>query len=215
MSQEIKVLLGVGTATIVILLGAVFVLSSNSSSTSDSTTKANPKMLIKENSHQTASSSAKVTIVEFGDYQCPACKAAYPIMKEILASYGNKINFIFRHLAFLGPESTWAAQAAECANEQGKFWEFHDYLYEHQGKENSGAFSKDNLKGFAKSIGLDTNKFNSCLDSDSTLNKVTPDINDAKTLGVNSTPTFFINGKMETGVPNYSDLKSQIDSLLK
>lgn len=211
MSQEIKILSVIGGLTLVLVVGGAFFLGGNSS---NQTTVADPKILVRSDSEKISTPSAKVTIVEFGDYQCPACGAAFPIAKRIINDYKGKINFVFRHFAFIGPESTWAAEAAECAGEQGKFWDYHDYLYEHQSGENQGAFSKDNLKSFAKILSLDTPKFNSCLDSDKYSGKVSSDTNDGKTLGVNSTPTFFINGEKEIGVLNYNAFKSKIDSLL-
>lgn len=214
MKQEVKILLIVGIITAAILAGAVFLLSGNSGSNT-SGTKIDSNILVKNDSYRIGSESAKVTLVEFGDYQCPACGAAYPVIKALTSNYQNKISFVFRNYAFLGQESILAAQAAQCAGEQGKFWDYHDYLYEHQGGENNGTFSKDNLKNFAKTLNLDTSKFNACLDSGKYAAKVTSDTSDGGKAGVNSTPTFFINGQKEVGVPNYNDFKSKIDALLK
>ena len=213
MSQEIKVLLGVGTVTALILFGAVFALG-GSQSPSTTSTKADPKLLIKNDSNKIGTDSAKVKIVEFGDYQCPACKAANPIVKTLMENYSSKVEFVFRNFAFIGPESNWAAEAAECSAEQGRFWDFHNYIYEHQGQENSGNFSKDNLKKVAGVLGLNKSLFDSCLDSGKYTAKIISDTNDGKKSGVNSTPTFFINGQKEVGVPNYNDFKEKIDSLL-
>ena len=92
-------------------------------------------------------------------------------------------------MAFLGEESQWAAEAAECAGEQAKFWEYHDTLFASQNGENQGAFSKDNLKKFAADLKLDTAKFNQCLDSGKYTDKVKKSNDDASQLGVSSTPT--------------------------
>lgn len=215
MKQEAKLLLIVGAVTFAILAGAVVLLSGSSSSPTTSTTKADSAILVRSDSNKIATSSAKVTLVEFGDYQCPACGAAYPIVKKIVSDYSGKLNFVFRNFSFLGPESEWAAGAAECAGEQGKFWDYHNFLYEHQAGENKGTFSKDNLKSFGKTLSLDTSKFNLCLDNDKYTEKVISDTNDGKTAGVNSTPTFFLNGEKIVGIPSFDDLKSKIDALIK
>lgn len=97
-------------------------------------------------------------------------------------------------MSFLGEESQWAAEAAECAGEQAKFWEYHDALFANQKGENQGAFSKDNLKKFAADLNLDTAKFNECLDSSKFADKVKKSNDDAAQLGVSSTPTILLNG---------------------
>ena len=109
---------------------------------------------------------APVVVVEFGDFQCPYCgqfaKGAAQQIKETYVPTGQ-VRFVYRHLAFLGNESTWAAEASECAEDQGRFWDYHDKLFDEQRGENQGAYSKDNLKRFAAEIGLDTDRFDSVL----------------------------------------------------
>lgn len=100
-----------------------------------------------------------------------------------------------RTFAFLGEESELAAQAAECANDQERFWDFHDTLYANQGGENEGAFSPENLKRFAEALGLDRAAFDSCLDSGKYASKVREDTEAARQLGVSSVPTVFVNGE--------------------
>ncbi|HEX8965534.1 MAG TPA: DsbA family protein [Patescibacteria group bacterium] len=172
--------------------------------------------------------SAKITIVEFADFQCPFCKKWYEevgknIMKEYVDS--GKVQFAFRHYAFLDKanfdktsqdtESTWSAEASECANEQGKFWEFHNYLFSHQGQENAGNFNKDKLKEFAKALNLNTDKFNSCLDSNRYKEKVLQDFLDGQKAGVSGTPTVFIDGKPLVGYTPYTAFKTLLDAELK
>lgn len=213
MTQETKILGGIIGASIVVLFSAIFFLS-NSSKVANTAllSEIDKKLLVRDDSNKISTASAKVTLVEFGDYQCPACKAAEPIIKQLLNDEKGKINFVFRNLAFLGQESTWAAEAAECAVSEGKFWQYHDYLYEHQGVENSGAFSKEKLKDFAVALNLNTEQFKFCLDTDKYSQKVANDVADARDLGVNSTPTFFLNGEKLVGVSSYADLKSKVES---
>lgn len=170
-------------------------------------------------------SSAKVLMVEFADYQCPFCEqffqSTFPQIKKDYIDTG-KVKFAYRDFPFLGhpdtdtagDESTNASNAARCANAQGKFWEYHDYLFSHQGQEDSGAFSKDNLKKFASDLGLDTAKFNQCVDSDQFVTAAQNDASAARGYGVNSTPTLFVNGEMVVGAQPYSEFKAAIDRAL-
>lgn len=160
---------------------------------------------------------AKVTVVEFADFQCPFCERFYTQVEiNLLKDYVDtgKVKFAFRNYAFLGQESTWAAEASECANEQNKFWEYHDYLYTHQGKENAGDFSKEKLEGFAQAIGLNTDQFKSCLESDKYAAKVKEDFTQGQAAGVQGTPATFINGQLVSGAQPYSNFKSIIDAEL-
>ena len=161
---------------------------------------------------------APVTIIEFADFQCPFCGRFFtdtePQIDEQYMQSGM-VRFGYFNFAFLGPESTWAAEAAECAADQNKFWEYHDKLYSSQSGENQGAFNKDNLKKFAEELGLDTSAFNECLD----LGKYTQLIQDessmASSIGVRSTPTFLINGQALVGAQPFAIFEQTIDSLLK
>jgi protein-disulfide isomerase len=118
----------------------------------------------------------------------------------------------FMHLAFLGDESRWAAEASECADEQGKFWEFYDKLFASQKGENQSAFSKDNLKKFAGDIGLDTEKFNSCLDTGKYTKVVSDETQLVGSNGVNSTPMFFVNGQKVSGAQPFDAFASIIEA---
>ena len=118
------------------------------------------------------------------------------------------------HMAFIGPESEWAAEATECANEQGKFWEYTDKVFDNQAGENKGAYAKPVLKRLAKELGLDTAKFDACLDTDKYLPKVKADTAKAQQMGARVTPSFFINGKLLEGGLPYDQFAQLINSLL-
>ncbi len=124
------------------------------------------------------------------------------------------MRFGYFNFAFLGEESQWAAEAAECAGDQNAYWEYHDYLFNHQNGENKGAFSKDNLKAFAADMKLDTQAFNTCLDSGKYTALVTEQHNIGQQLGVQSTPTFAINGQALVGAQSFDTFKQKIDALL-
>lgn len=161
--------------------------------------------------------NAPVTIVEFADFQCPFCKEfhdnIYPRIKQKYIDTG-KVKFIYQHYAFLGDESTHAAEASVCAKEQGQFWKFHDLLFQKHTGENVGDFTLDKLKQFGKDLGLDQDKFNSCVDSRKYQNQVAEEILRASDYGVGSTPSLFINGKRIDGaVPMYKFDQLIMDSL--
>ena len=161
--------------------------------------------------------SAPVTVVEYGDFQCPFCgkffKETESVLRENYIKTG-KVKFIYRDFAFLGTESLNAANAARCAGEQGKFWEYHDYLYNNQRGENQGAFSKNNLKSFAAALGLDKEKFNTCLDSDKYLEEVKKETKAGGEAGVAGTPANFINGVLYVGALPTANFTQIIDSEL-
>lgn len=161
---------------------------------------------------------AAVTVVEFGDYQCPFCKRYFDnVQSAIINQYVNtgKVKFVWKDFAFLGPESTWAAESARCAKDQGKFWEYHNYLYSHQGGENVGAFSKDNLKKFAAAVGLNITSFNNCLDSDKYAQQVQEETQYGSTVGVKGTPATFVNGVLISGAVPFSQIQAAIEAALK
>jgi protein-disulfide isomerase len=127
----------------------------------------------------------------------------------------GKAKVVYHHMAFIGQESQWAAEAAECAGEQGKFWDYANYVLTHQAGENVGAFSQQNLKGFAQKVGLDTAKFNSCLDSGKYTQTVKQETLQGQSLGVHSTPTFFVNGQLLTDLPTADQFGAIIDQRLQ
>ena len=161
---------------------------------------------------------APVTFVEFGDFQCPFCERFYQTTeKELIEKYvkTGQVKFIWRDFAFLGQESFDSAVAARCAGEQGKFWEYHNYLFENQKGENEGEFSVVNLKNFARALNLETAQFNSCLDSQKYLPAVQKETELGRQLGVDGTPSSFINGVHITGAVPFSQFEAVIQNALK
>ena len=161
---------------------------------------------------------AKVQVIVFADYRCPFCERFYTaVEKNLLKDYVNtgKVKFAFRSFAFLGPESTAASEAAECANDQGKFWKFHDWMYEHQADEsNTAYYSNDNLIKYATDLGLDKTKFTTCLNTHADSAKEQQDLKDGQSAGVNGTPTTFVNGVAIVGAVPYAQIKAAIDAQL-
>ncbi len=182
------------------------------------TQNANEILSVKKNDFVLGNPSAKVAIVEYGDFQCPFCGRFFQTTEhEIINNYvkSGKAVFVWRDFAFLGPESFRSAEAARCAGEQDKFWEYHDYLFTHQGGENEGVFSDANLKSFAGKIGLNTSSFNSCFDSQKYKKAVEASSEEGKSVGVNGTPATFINGKLISGAQPYDVFKQAIEEKLK
>lgn len=141
--------------------------------------------------HQQGPATAPVTLVEYGDYECPYCGMAYPIVKEVQRRMRDQMRFVFRHfpLVQVHPHAVSAAEAAEAAGAQGKFWEMHDTLYEHQ-----RALEGSHLVFYAVSLGLDRERFIRDLTSHAYLEHIREDILSGVDSGVEGTPFFFING---------------------
>lgn len=212
---------------IIIAIVAIGVIASYSNSSSE-TVNINPGR-----THGTVSTAmgspilgdpnAPITIVEFGDYQCHACYNWFHTHKP--AVYENyiatgKANLIFVDLAFLGRDSGPASQASYCAEDQGKYWEYHDILYNSQESQiDNGWANSERLKAFAFSLGLDMELFESCLDSGKYSKRVQYNVNEAKKHGARATPTFVIVGpenqqeQFQGGQP-YSTFKQIMDNMI-
>ncbi|MGB8213513.1 MAG: DsbA family protein [Anaerolineales bacterium] len=156
-------------------------------------------------------SNAPVTIVEFSDYQCPYCQAWFQqVYQPLLASYPNKIRFVYRDLPLpMHPEAVPAAEAADCAGEQGAYWKYHDALFNQQYGLNRAAYEH-----YAADLGLDAKAFSACLDSNRYLSKIQANASDAASVGLNSTPSFVINGRVLIGALPLADFKAVIDEEL-
>lgn len=165
---------------------------------------------------------APVVVREFADFQCPVCKVfSDTVQPSIINDYvkTGKVRYEFHFFNVIdmntgGTESLHAAMAALCAANQGEFWDYHQILFANQQGEASGAFSDTRLKAFAASLGLDTAKFNSCLDKQETKAAVTADEALAKTLNINGTPALFVNGKQVINPLDYASVKDAIDTAL-
>ena len=179
---------------------------------------ASDALKIRQNDFVLGNPTAKVVLIEYGDFQCPFCGRFFQTAeKQIIETYvkTGKAVFLWRDFAFLGGESFRAAEAARCAGEQNKFWEYHDYLFNRQNGENEGAFADANLKRFAGEIGLNQTTFNACFDSGKYKKAVEDATTEGKSLGVNGTPATFVNGQMISGAQPFSVFQKVIDEELK
>jgi protein-disulfide isomerase len=217
MSNEAKILTGIGVATLFIVIGAAFLFGGSSSPTKESPklTEEQSKMLIRETNYTKGAPNAKVTLVEFGDFQCPACGAAHPTVNLLLSEYKDDVKFVYRQFPLpMHQHAKAAAYAAEAAGAQGKFFEMYDALFQNQKDwENSKDVNKI-FEEYANVIGLDVEKFKQDIADKKFEEKVQKDINDGNALGVNSTPTFFLNGERINGGLPYNEFKAKIDAAL-
>jgi len=163
-------------------------------------------------------SDAKIAIVEFADFRCPFCEKFFTdTLSQIKTDYidTGKAKFYFRNFPFLGDASIVAANAAECANDQGKFWEFHDYLYKNQPSESdTSMYNADTLSQAAATLGLNEDQFKTCLTNKTDEAKTNKDLSEGQAAGVSGTPTLFINGIAIVGAQPYSAFKTIIDKEL-
>lgn len=162
------------------------------------------------------SSTAAITVVEYSDLECPACQAYHnSVLKRLVAEEGNKFRFVYRHFPLAQHKSAYAAAlAAEAAGKQGKFWEMHDVIFEHQTEwsPTGVASSTAAFAGYAKNLGLDMAKFAADVADPAVRTKIEGSAGSAVGMGVNSTPTFFVNGKSINNPNSYEQFKAIIDS---
>lgn len=207
MSKESKVILLI---TGLILAGVAILIAFVSTNQADP--NAIMQKIVKEDSRTIG--TGEVQVVEFGDYQCPACGQAHPTVEKLKEEFDGKITFVFRNFPLPGhPNAQPAAQAAEAAGAQGKFWEMHDMLFETQSQWSSLADPTTVFVQFAEALKLDKEKFASDIMSRANKDRIDADQSDGYGVGVSGTPTFFINGKQQSQF-DYDSLKKAIEAEL-
>jgi protein-disulfide isomerase len=210
-------------ATVILIAGGVFLMSRGSSSgakqiSSDILVPKNAYIAggIVQGSYLPASSTAKLTLVEFGDYECPACIEYHPFVKQILSDFSGQVNYVFRNFPLSQhANAPISAYAAEAAGLQGKYWQMHDKIYESTTEWVASTDAKSIFIGYAGALGLDIKKFTGDIDSDAIKNKVQSDISDGNLVKLNATPTFYLNGvKVGSLTGSYANFKSIISAEL-
>lgn len=155
--------------------------------------------------------NAPVTLIEFSEFQCPFCSRVGPTVKQVLETYGDKVRLVFRDYPLpFHNNAHGASEAAQCAHDQGRFWEYHDKLF-----ANQQALAAENLKQYATDLGLDIAKFNECFESGRYKDRVDQDIAQGSSAGVRGTPAFFINGRFLSGAQPFEAFKTIIDEELE
>jgi len=155
--------------------------------------------------------NAPVTIVEYGDFGCPSCRAWHNagILEQVQAVYGDQVRFVWRDFPVITAQSPKAAEAAQCAYDQGYFWEYHDLLF-----EQANSLRASDLKRYAEDLGLDNTLFNQCLDSRQYQATVEKDLQDAYRRRFRGTPSFLVNDQALAGPPTFEILQSMVDPIL-
>lgn len=203
-----KVVIIVTALTIAILGGGV--LLTNKIANPPAIVIKNNQELIGDARHSKGDKNAKVTLIEIADFQCPACVTAQPFIKDILAAHKDEVYYVYRNFPLSSHKNSFnAAEAAEAAFEQGKYWEMFDLLYYKQNDWAETSSPVDEFTSLVKDLGLDENKFKKSLTEHKFKNIIEKDLQAATELDIRATPTFFINGEQFTG--ELKDLKSAVE----
>jgi protein-disulfide isomerase len=154
--------------------------------------------------------NAKVTLIEYSDFECPFCLRHLDTLDQLLATYPNDVRLVYRHFPLsFHPEAQKAAEASECAADQGKFWEMHDKIFEANA---GGDMGVDKWKQVASELGLNTNQFNTCLDSGEKADEVNADLQEGSLAGIGGTPGTFVNGQLIEGAVPFATFKQVVEA---
>ncbi|MBI2644137.1 MAG: DsbA family protein [Candidatus Wildermuthbacteria bacterium] len=167
--------------------------------------------------HAKGNRDAKIVLVEYGDFQCPACALYEPVVEQLEEDYGDRMTFIYRHfpLRNVHAQADLAAQASEAAALQGRFWEMHDLLYQNQNEWAKNDKAEEIFVGYAVSLGLDKERFSQDMNSDAVKTKVENDFQGGVKSGVNGTPNFYLNGKKIENPGSYDEFKQLLNQELE
>lgn len=207
--KNLPLLIGSLALTLALVIGVSMVFTKK---TNEPVVPVDQQLLVSDTPHVTGSASASATLVEFSDFQCPACRSVQPLVTQIKAQYGEKLRFVYRHfpLRSIHKNAAMAARASEAAAKQNKFFAYHDKLFEVQPEWEGDADPTLRFIAYAKELGLNEEQFKKDI-ADSALDaRVLKDEADATTIGVSATPTFYLNG-IKTDV---TELPARIDALL-
>lgn len=214
--KNLPLLLGTIVGTLILVVGVAVIFSSSSTANDPAQTVEDMQLLVGENPHVKGKADAAITITEFSDFQCPACKAAQPAVTEVLARFPDQVKVVYRHfpLTTIHIHAQMAAQASEVAAGYGKFWEYHDLLFagQEEWSEMSPEKAKEQFVKYATDLGIDSAEFQEKIQSSEIKAQVAADAGAAEQLKLNSTPTVFVNN---TRVTAPHQLVSAVESLLK
>lgn len=212
MNSETKFFGGIILVTLVIVGGAIFFLSQPPAPLQ----RADESLLVRQDSPKISTDSARLTLVEFGDYQCPACAVYHPMVNQLLEEYKDLLTFVFREFPLSGHQhADITARAAVAAGFQHKYWEMHTVLYEKQTEWSESKDIQADIINYAKDLGLDMEKFQNDLGSQEVKAFIDRDKQDGYTLGVNATPTFYFDGYKMQNPAGYADFKAIVEEALK
>lgn len=213
MTTDKKIIAGIIAATIAILVGAVFFFSQPAKP--PSTSKVDTSVLGRSDSQKISSDSAKVTLVEFADFQCPACGAYYSVVNQLITQFKGDLTFVYRHFPLPQHQNArLAAYVSEAAGNQNKFFEMEDMLFTNQKDWSEKGNAKDIFISYAENLKLNLDQFKKDIDSDAIKKKVDRDQQDGNSLGVNSTPTFFLDGEKIKNPGSFEDFQTLIKAAI-
>jgi protein-disulfide isomerase len=197
----------------VVAVGLLFALSSGGAELSPAmeTDQIHPLDYVKGNA------SSTVVVMEYSDFQCPACRSYLPLVRQVTQEYGDKIAFVYRHfpLTSIHFNAEFAARAAEAARKQGKFWEMHDILFEKQLEWEKESDVQKYFENYAGLIGISVEQFKMDFSSDETKNFVRAEMAFGRKIGINATPTFYVNGKKIENPQSIEQFRAAINQYLK
>ncbi len=173
---------------------------------------------VTEVDHVKGPETARLTLIEYADFQCPTCAAYAPVLEQLVAAYPEDLRIVYRYfpLQSIHPNATIASQAAEAADMQGKFWEFHDLLFANQDDWSRLANPRDTFAAYAQELGLDVEKFKTDMDDKAAKNRVSADYRSGTMAGVGGTPTFYLNGEaLEENPRGFDAFKAVLDAKLQ
>lgn len=209
--MERKFIFGAVVTSLILLGAAIFFLSPKSSQNPSPATTKQPLKLTSDDWVK-GNKESKAVLVEYSDFQCPACGAYYPVVKQLGQEFSDQMVLVYRHfpLRAIHANADLAAGSAEAAGRQGKFWEMHDLLFENQTDWSNQSATKETFLKYAQTLNLDIEKFKSDLDSPQVKDKLDRDLQSGLKFGVNATPTFFLNNQKIQNPRSFEEFKSII-----
>jgi protein-disulfide isomerase len=203
-----------GVIAVVVIVVGIVLFRNSAPDPRSAGTAVDANSLIRTHSQRSGPDNAKATLVEFGDFQCPACGAAHPVIKAIQEANKDKsFQFVFRNFPLSQHQNAMlASEVAESAGNQGKYWEMHNKIYESQAEWSESSSAREIFTNYAKGLGLDLTKFNNDLDKHTFAEIIKTDMADGNKLGVNATPTFYFNGQKLDRTPSAEELQKMIDN---
>jgi len=215
----------IGGFVVLAIVGVIIAYFASGGATGESATNASSTFVattahaITATDWKEGNQDAKVSVVEYGDFECPACGEYESIMEQLVGAYSSTVLFVFRNypLYTIHPDAGISSQAAEAAGLQGKYWQMHDLLYKDQAQwvsDAPGSVAKDYFDGYASSLGLDVNKFNVDISSNAVMTKIQNDVNGGNSAQINHTPTFFVNLVQIPNPTGLSDFEATLNQAL-
>jgi len=214
MNTDTKVIGGIVTVTVLMIVGLTLFGGQEGSTTEP--IAVDDGQVTRDYSPRKGAATAPVQLVEFGDFQCPACGRVFPLINQALTEYGDQLSFTWRHypLTTIHSNALPASRAAAAAGAQGKFFEMYDLIFAGQSEWSSLRDTSGVFAGYATTLGLDLNQYQTDLTNDALLTQIQTDMGDGNALGVNGTPSFYINNEPIDAFVSYDALKASIDAAL-